>query len=33
MAHLLSQYLVFADLAPLVGATPDKTGNVSRQQA
>jgi AsmA family protein len=33
MAHLFSQHLAFADLAPLVGATPGKTGNVSRQQA
>jgi uncharacterized protein involved in outer membrane biogenesis len=32
-AHLVSQHLAFADLAPLVGATPGKTGNVSRQQA
>ena len=32
-AHLFSQHLAFADLAPLVGATPGKTGNVSRQQA
>ncbi len=32
-ARLLSQHLAFADLAPLVGATPGKTGNVSRQQA
>ncbi len=33
MAHLFSQHLAFADLAPLVGATPGRTGNVSRQQA
>ena len=33
MAHLFSQHLAFADLAPLVGATPGKTGNVSHQQA
>jgi AsmA family protein len=32
-AHLLSERLAFADLAPLVGATPGKRGNVSRQQA
>ena len=32
-AHLFSQHLAFADLAPLVGATPGKTGNVSPQQA
>jgi uncharacterized protein involved in outer membrane biogenesis len=32
-AHLSSQHLTFADLAPLVGATPGKSGNVSRQQA
>ncbi len=31
-AHLVSQHLAFADLAPLVGATPGKTGNVSTQQ-
>ena len=31
-AHLESQHLAFADLAPLVGATPGKTGNVSSQQ-
>ena len=33
IAHLFSQHLAFADLAPLVGATPGKTGNVSPQQA
>ena len=33
IAHLSSQHLAFADLAPLVGATPSKTGNVSRHQA
>jgi hypothetical protein len=33
IAHLFSQHLAFADLAPLVGATPGKKGNVSRQQA
>ena len=32
-ARLLSQHLAFADLAPLVGATPGKRGNVSKQQA
>ncbi len=31
-AHLVSQHLAFADLAPLVGATPGKSGNVSAQQ-
>ena len=31
-AKLVSQHLVFADLAPLVGAPPGKTGNVSAQQ-
>ena len=31
-ARLVSQHLAFADLAPLVGATPGKTGNVSAQQ-
>jgi hypothetical protein len=33
IAHLFSQHLAFADLAPLVGATPGKAGNVSPQQA
>jgi len=33
IAHLFSQHLAFADLAPLVGATPGKVGNVSSQQA
>jgi uncharacterized protein involved in outer membrane biogenesis len=32
-ARLTSQHLAFADLAPLVGATPGKRGNVSAQQA
>jgi uncharacterized protein involved in outer membrane biogenesis len=32
-AKLVSQHLAFADLAPLVGATPGKRGNVSAQQA
>jgi uncharacterized protein involved in outer membrane biogenesis len=32
-AKLVSQNLAFKDLAPLVGATPGKTGNVSAQQA
>lgn len=32
-ANLVSQHLSFADLAPLVGATPGKRGNVSAQQA
>ena len=32
-ARLTSQHLSFADLAPLVGATPGKRGNVSAQQA
>ena len=32
-ARLFSQHLYFADLAPLVGATPGRTVNVSRQQA
>ena len=32
-ANLVSQRLAFADLAPLVGATPGKRGNVSGQQA
>ena len=32
-ANLVSQHLTFADLAPLVGATPGKRGNVSTQQA
>ena len=32
VAHLVSPHLAFADLAPLVGATPGKTGNVSIQQ-
>ena len=31
-AKLVSQHLAFADLAPLVGAPPGKTGNVSAQQ-
>jgi uncharacterized protein involved in outer membrane biogenesis len=31
-AKLVSQHLTFADLAPLVGAPPGKTGNVSAQQ-
>jgi AsmA family protein len=31
-AKLVSQHLLFADLAPLVGASPGKTGNVSAQQ-
>src|SRR5476651_808297 len=31
-AKLVSQHLVFADLAPLVGAPPGKGGNVSAQQ-
>jgi uncharacterized protein involved in outer membrane biogenesis len=31
-AKLVSQNLAFADLAPLVGAPPGKTGNVSPQQ-
>jgi uncharacterized protein involved in outer membrane biogenesis len=31
-ARLVSQHLAFADLAPLVGASPGKTGNVSTQQ-
>jgi AsmA family protein len=31
-ARLVSQHLAFADLAPLVGVTPGKTGNVSAQQ-
>jgi AsmA family protein len=33
IAHLSSQHLAVADLAPLVGATPGKTGKVSPQQA
>jgi hypothetical protein len=32
-AKLVSQHLAFADLAPLIGATPGKRGNVSAQQA
>jgi AsmA family protein len=32
-ANLVSQRLAFADLAPLVGDTPGKRGNVSGQQA
>ena len=32
-ANLVSQRLAFADLAPLVGATPGKRGNVSGEQA
>ena len=32
-ARLASQHLAFADLAPLVGAAPARTRNVSRQQA
>ncbi|MEI9986244.1 MAG: AsmA family protein [Aliidongia sp.] len=31
-ANLVSQHLAFADLAPLIGATPGKRGNVSTQQ-
>jgi AsmA family protein len=31
-ANLVSQRLAFADLAPLIGATPGKSGNVSAQQ-
>jgi AsmA family protein len=31
-ANLVSQHLAFADLAPLIGATPGKRGNVSAQQ-
>jgi AsmA family protein len=31
-AHLVSQRLVFADLAPLIGATPGKRSNQSAQQ-
>ena len=31
-AKFVSQKLVFADLAPLIGAPPDKGGNVSPQQ-
>jgi uncharacterized protein involved in outer membrane biogenesis len=31
-ADLVSQHLAFADLAPLVGASPGKRGNVSPQQ-
>ena len=31
-ARLVSQHLAFADLAPLVGVTPGKTGNVAAQQ-
>jgi uncharacterized protein involved in outer membrane biogenesis len=31
-AKLVSQHLAFPDLAPLVGAPPGKTGNVSAQQ-
>lgn len=32
-ANLASQHLSFADLAPLIGASPEKGGNVSPQQA
>lgn len=32
-ARLISQHLTFADLAPLIGASPGKRGNVSQQQA
>ena len=32
-ARLASQHLAFTNLAPLVGATPARTRNVSRQQA
>jgi AsmA family protein len=32
-ANLVSRNLAFADLAPLIGATPGKRGNVSAQQA
>ena len=32
-ARLVSKHLTFADLAPLIGASPGKRGNVSRQQA
>ncbi|WIM14296.1 AsmA family protein [Enhydrobacter sp.] len=32
-ARLVSQHLAFADLAPVVGASPGKRGNVSQQQA
>ncbi len=32
-AKLVSQHLTFADLAPLIGAVPGKSGNVSPQQA
>jgi AsmA family protein len=31
-ANLVSQHMEFADLAPLIGATPGKRGNVSTQQ-
>ena len=31
-ANLVSEHLNFADLAPLIGATPGKRGNVSAQQ-
>ena len=31
-ANLVSEHLNFADLAPLIGATPGKHGNVSTQQ-
>ncbi|MEE3624369.1 AsmA family protein [Nitrospirillum sp. BR 11752] len=31
-AHLTSDHLAFADLAPLVGATPESKGNVSADQ-
>ena len=33
MARLTSQHLAFADLAPLVGATAGKRGNVPTRQA
>jgi hypothetical protein len=32
-ANLTSEVLKFADLAPLVGASPGKTGTVSAEQA
>jgi uncharacterized protein involved in outer membrane biogenesis len=33
IARLASRHLTFADLAPLIGASPGKSGNVSREQA
>lgn len=32
-ARLTSRHLTFADLAPVIGASPGKSGNVSREQA